>query len=629
MQKFIQKIEKAGELLRIKVPVNTEYEIAEIADRFMKEKNGGKALLFENTGTSFPLIINALGSEERMKIALQTSHLDHIKEEIDQLFKTFMAPKNSFREKLRLLPRLATLSSYMPKKISGRGKSQEIVHRNPDLTQLPVLKTWSKDGGPFITLPQVITHSPETGSRNVGMYRMQIFDKNLTGMHWHKHKTGANHFSEYKAKGLKMPIAVALGGDPLLSYVATAPLPENIDEYLLAGFLRKKKVRLVKALTQDIYVPEEADFIIEGYIDPNEDFIWEGPFGDHTGFYSLPDWYPKFHVTCLTHKKNAVYPATLVGIPPMEDSIIARATEKIFLAPIKLSLLPEIQNMHMPDAGVAHNIALINIQKKYPGQAAKSMHALWGAGQMMFNKIMCTFDLEAPIENYLKIAQILSENVEPEEDIIFTKGPLDVLDHASSQFAYGSKMGIDATKKYQEERSIKTFDKISYISDKENIISKYNMIKKINSDLTNKGISCIFIAVKKTENQEVRKLSEALSKEKEWREIKCIIIVDEVVDIFDIQQVMWIFAGNTEPLRDCQIFPSDNDLTASKIIIDATRKRADIDNFQRRWPNVVTSDNKTIERVDKRWKEYEIGPFISSPSLKYKSLIISEEADIT
>jgi 4-hydroxy-3-polyprenylbenzoate decarboxylase len=275
-----------------------------------------------------------------------------------------------------------------------------VIHGDSDLTILPVLKTWSRDGGPFITFPQVITIDPVSGIRNVGMYRMQVFEKNLTGMHWHKHKTGARHFNAYKKLGKIMPVAVALGGDPVLTYAATAPLPDNIDEYLLAGFLRKKRVKLVKAVTQDIDVPEEADIIIEGYIDPSEDFIYEGPFGDHTGFFSLADWYPKFHVTCITHKKNAVYPATVVGIPPMEDAWIAKATERIFLTPIKLTMIPELEDMNIPDVGVAHNLTMVSYRKSFSGQSGKIMNALWGAGQMMFNKILITFDSDVQLENY-------------------------------------------------------------------------------------------------------------------------------------------------------------------------------------------------------------------------------------
>jgi 3-octaprenyl-4hydroxybenzoate decarboxylase (EC 4.1.1.-) len=278
----------------------------------------------------------------------------------------------------------------MPKVKSGKGECQEVVMTNPDITKLPVITCWPKDGGPFVTLPVIHTKDPNTKTRNVGMYRMQVFGPTLTGMHWHKHKVSARHFNEYKKLKKRMPVAVALGGDPVYAYSATAPLPENVDEYMLAGFLRKKRVELVKCITQpEIEVPADADFVIEGYVDPEDELIWEGPFGDHTGYYSLPDWYPRFHITAVTHKKNAVYPATIVGIPPQEDAWLGKATERIFLAPIKMTMVPEIVDMDMPVEGVFHNLVIARINKEYAGQGQKVMNAMWGAGQMMFNKYWC------------------------------------------------------------------------------------------------------------------------------------------------------------------------------------------------------------------------------------------------
>ncbi len=629
MQNFIKQTEQVGELIRIKTTVNPELEIAEIADRMSKSEGGGKALLFENNGTGFPVLINALGSEKRMQIALGVDDFNEIGEELEVMFKSMTSPKKGFFEKLKILPELATLSSYMPKTVSGKGKSQEIIHTNPDLSILPVLKTWSRDGGKFITFPQVITKDPNTGIRNVGMYRMQVFGKNITGMHWHKHKTGARHFSEYKKLGIKMPIAVALGGHPALTYAATAPLPDNIDEYMLAGFLRKEKVKLVKAITQDIDVPAEADIIIEGYVNPQEDFIWEGPFGDHTGFFSLPDWYPKFHVTCITHKKNAVYPATVVGIPPMEDAWIAKATERIFLAPIKLAMLPEMADMNIPDVGVAHNLTLVSIKKTFSGQAQKVMNSLWGAGQMMFNKMLVVFEEDVKISDYKQAAQVLSETVNPESDIIFMKGPLDILDHSSSKFAYGSKLGIDATKKYNEEKNNTNTIKINTKTIEIDIISvknKYPAIKEINDELLKDDISFLFISIEKSKKQQVKNLAQSIIKENGIKKVKFLIFVDFPVNVFDIEQTTWIFANNIEPKRDCFVFKSEDIGEVSHFVIDGTRKRADIDNFKRDWPDIVASDKETIKLVDEKWNEYGIGDFISSPSEKYKHLIMSKTA---
>ena len=629
IQQFIEKIEQAGELVRITEKVNPELEIAEIADRMSKEKGGGKALLFENTGTDFPVLINALGSVKRMQIALSVNEFDDIGKEMKQLFLKLTEPKKNLVEKLRLLPQLSKLASYMPKTVSGRGKSQEIIHQEPDLSILPVLKTWSRDGGRFFTFPQVITKDPVTNVRNVGMYRMQVLSKNTTGMHWHKHKVGARHFNEYKKLGKLMSVAVALGGDPALTYSATAPLPDNIDEYMLAGFLRKEKVKLVKAVTQDIEVPADADIIIEGYIDPKEDFIWEGPFGDHTGFFSLADWYPKFHVTCITHRKNAIFPATVVGIPPMEDAYIARATERIFLTPIQLTMLPEMTNMNIPDSGVAHNLTLVSIEKSFSGHAQKVINSLWGAGQMMFNKMLVVFDADVEIHNYEQAAKIISQKCEPANDILFSKGVLDVLDHSSSKFAYGSKLGFDATTKFDEEKpENKSFiPKLSEINiEIEKIKEKYPEIKEINADLLKKEISFIFISIEKTEKQQVKKLTEKLLSETGFSQIKFLIFVDYPVNVFDIEQATWIFANNIEPVRDCIIFEQKAENEVSHISFDGTRKRADLDNFKRNWPDIVTSDTETIELVNQKWQKYGIGDFIESPSVKYKHLILSNKA---
>ncbi|HJT72355.1 MAG TPA: UbiD family decarboxylase, partial [Chitinophaga sp.] len=343
LKHFIDTLEKAGELVRIKTYVDPKLEIAEITDRVSKSPNGGKALLFENTGTDFPVLINSMGSYRRMCLALGVQELDDISREIEDLFKMLSKPKEGILDKLAMLPKLGQFASWMPKVVGGKGACQEVVMTDPDLSRLPVLQCWPKDGGPFITLPVIHTKDPNTGTRNVGMYRMQVFEKGMTGMHWHKHKVSAKHFQEYKKLKKRMPVAVVLGGDPVYTYSATAPLPENVDEYMLAGFLRKQKVELVKCISQpELEVPADADFVIEGYVDPEEELIWEGPFGDHTGYYSLADWYPRFHVTAITHRKDAVYPSTIVGIPPQEDAWIGKATERIFLAPIKMTLVPEI-----------------------------------------------------------------------------------------------------------------------------------------------------------------------------------------------------------------------------------------------------------------------------------------------
>src|SRR6187455_2980151 len=450
-QHFIDTLEKEGELLRIKTFVDPKLEMAEITDRMSKQPGGGKALLFENTGYDFPVLMNAYGSERRMCLALGVQHLDDVAKEIESLFKLLSAPKEGILDKLKMLPKLSQFASWMPTVKSGKGECQEVVMKNPDITKLPVMKCWPEDGGDFLTLPVINTKDPNTGIRNVGLYRMQVFAPTLTGMHWHKHKVSAKHFNEYKKLNKRMPVAVALGGDPVYAYSATAPLPENVDEYMLAGFLRKKKVELVKCITNDMEVPQDADIIIEGYIDPEEEYILEGPFGDHTGYYSLADYYPRYHITCITHRKDAVYPATIVGIPPQEDAWLGKATERIFLMPIKMTMVPEIVDMVLPVVGVFHNLVIVKIKKDYPGQAIKVMHSLWGAGQMMFTKMMVVVDGDVNIHNQEEVARYVSENFDPSMDVMLTQGPVDVLDHSCSVMAFGGKIGIDGTRKLPEE----------------------------------------------------------------------------------------------------------------------------------------------------------------------------------
>lgn len=613
---FIEKLETENELIRIKEFVDPELEITEITDRMSKSPDGGKALLFENTGTNFPVLINAMGSEKRMKLALGVNHFDDIGNDIEDLFKDFTSPKANMLEKLKLLPKLSNISSWMPKSVSGKGKCQEVVHTNPDLSILPVLKCWPEDGGRFITLPMVISKDPNSGIRNIGMYRMQIFEKDLTGMHWHKHKVGARHFDEYKKLGKKMPVAVAIGGDPVYTYSATAPVPDNVDEFLLAGFLRKQKVELVKCITQELEVPADADFVIEGYVDPQEDFIWEGPFGDHTGFYSLADWYPKFHVTCITHRKDAVYPATIVGVPPMEDAWIGKATERIFLKPIQLAILPEVIDYDLPFEGVAHNITIVKINKTYPGQAVKVMNALWGAGQMMFNKIMIVVNQDVDIHNYNELSVVISKNTNPASDIHFMSGPLDVLDHSSSKATYGSKMGIDATIKLDEEKLDEETANNQEKIDIDTIQKKYSGINTFN--LIN-DIGVLILSVNKDSKNQLEKMIRSLSEEESLSSVKFILMVDQDVDVHDLNMISWLGSGNIDPKRDSYILISDK-TGYSRIFIDATRKSLAKDGFKRDWPNIVVSNLETIKKVDENWPNYELGEFISSPSLKYRKL---------
>ncbi len=446
LREFLAAVEKRGELLRITAPVSAELEAAEIADRAVK--SGGPALLFENVeGSGVPLAMNLFGTMDRMRLALGVSSLDEIGARMMEIIEPEI-PTNLV-EKLKLLPKLARLADFIPKTVSS-APCQEVVEKDrPSLAFLPVVKTWPGDGGPFITLPLVFTKDPATGRRNVGMYRMHVYDETTTGMHWHVHKGGAQHHRGFRKKGERMPVAVALGGDPATIYAATAPLPEDVDEMMFAGFLRKQPVELVRCKTSDIEVPAHAEVILEGYVDPDE-LRTEGPFGDHTGYYSLADKYPVFHLTCVTRRKAPIYPATIVGKPPMEDVYLGKATERIFL-PLLKKILPEVVDMNLPVEGIFHNFAVFSIDKRYPGHARKVMSAVWGMGLLMFSKFVVVLDADVNVQDMSEVLWRIGNNVDPRRDTMIVDGPVDALEHASPVPHYGSKMGIDATRKWASE----------------------------------------------------------------------------------------------------------------------------------------------------------------------------------
>lgn len=570
LAEYVAALEKAGELVRVTVPVDPELEIAELTDRQAKQPGGGKALLFENTGAGFPVLTNMMGSERRICMALGVEKLAEVGQRIEALFTDAMRPKAGLMDKLRMLPLLKEVSEWMPRSVSKRGECQQVALRGEeaDLSKLPVLKCWPHDGGRFVTLPLVHTVDPETGVRNVGMYRMQVFDNRTTGMHWHRHKTGERHYRQYQQRGERMPVAVCLGGDPAYTYCATAPLPDGIDEYMLAGFLRRRPVELVKCLTNDLRVPGDCDFVIEGYVDPAEAKVVEGDFGDHTGFYSLKDLYPRFHVTCITHRRDAVWPATLVGVPPMEDAYIQLATERIFLAPIRYAIAPEVADLWMPAAGVAHNIAVCVIEKSYAGQAFKVAHALWGAGQMSFNKFLVVLSAEDAEgisgEGYVDVIRERLHRFDPVRDALFSRGVLDVLDHSAPQTGFGGKLCLDLTRKTAEEGGEATY-------------------------------------------------RESVPVEVVW---------DDFVTGagLDFSELLWLAAGNTDPGRDVTVTPQ------GVLKLDARFKPSVV---ERGWPNVVTMSREVIERVDARWAEYGFaGDLLPSPSRRYLPLVRSHTAKL-
>ncbi len=457
---FLETLDRAGELQRVSVPVETNLLIAEWADREMKSPNGGKALLFEQPlvegkVSKFPVAINTMGSEKRMALALRVESVADLAQEIQLILKA--KPPTDLREGWSLLKQGVHLLHARPKQVRSAA-CQEVVHRldqssnlnhQLSLRELPILQCWPKDGGRFITLPNVHTRDPETGARNLGMYRMQVYDGLTTGMHWQVHKVGARHGKLYYERNERMPVAVTLGGDPAYTFAATAPLPDGLDEILFAGFLRKKSVELVRCLTNELEVPADVDFVLEGYVQPGETRP-EGPFGDHTGFYTPLEDYPVFHLTAITHRREAVYPTTIVGVPPMEDFYLGSASVRIFLPVFKMNF-PEIVDMALPAEGVFHNLVFVSIRKHFPYQAFKVMHGLWGMGQMMFSKYIVVVDEDCDVHNTSEVLFRLCANTDPKRDSTLITNPSDSLDHAPSVQNVGSHMGLDATRKLPGE----------------------------------------------------------------------------------------------------------------------------------------------------------------------------------
>ncbi len=457
LRDFMARLEREGELKRIAAEVDVDLEITEITDRVSKSAEGrGPALLFEhpysakdNVHYSMPLLINTLGSKRRMALALEVASLDDVARRLEDLLE--MKLPEGLLEKVKLLPKLAQLGSFFPKSVKT-GPVKEVIERdNFSLARFPIMKCWPQDAGRFITLPMVVTRSPKTGRRNVGCYRMQVYDQRTTAMHWQIHKGGAEHFRwlERQGKGKRMDVAVAIGADPVTMLSGILPLPADLDEFLFAGFLRQEPVELVKCETVDLEVPANAEIVLEGHVDL-DDIRVEGPFGDHTGYYSLEDKFPAFHLTCVTRRRNPVYVSTIVGPPPMEDYWMGYAVERLFL-PLMRKQMPEVVEMHMPAEGIFHNLMIVSIRKSYPGQARKVMHAIWGLPGAMFSKCIVVVDHDVDVHNLREVAWKAFNHIDPERDIQFTLGPVDQLEHASRLPNFGSKMGVDATRKWPTE----------------------------------------------------------------------------------------------------------------------------------------------------------------------------------
>lgn len=564
LQTFIEDLNKKNELLRIETEVSAELEITEIADRVSKAH--GTALLFEKVaGSKYPVLINAMGSFERMSMGLGAEDLDQIGAEIAKYLE--LGNYLSVKKLVKSLPRLMRLLNVFPIRSRLKGRCQEVIEREVDLSTLPVLKCWPEDAGRFITLPLVFTRDRKTKQQNVGMYRMQILDKTSTGMHWHKHKDGSEIFAGYRESNERMPVSVALGCDPAIIYASTAPLPKMIDEMMLAGWLRKSRVKLVKCITNNIYVPANAEIVLEGYVDPQEELVLEGPFGDHTGYYSLADYYPRFHVTCITHKRNAIYPATVVGKPPMEDCYIAKATERIFLPMLRL-IIPELVDMNLPLEGVFHNCAIVSVKAKYPGCARKVLNSIWGMGQMMYTKLIVVVDDTVDVQKLSEVRDAVLNNVDAATDLIISEGPLDALDHSSNQAMYGSRLGVDATAAQACNRRER--------EEQREVTNTYHILR-----------------IHKERPWQGRK---SLEEYMQGNADKYTIAVDDDVQPEDLSTVMWKVFNNIDAKRDLVIMNQ-------KLGIDATKKWKE-EGLTRDWPNDITMTAQIKQRVDERWKEY-------------------------
>jgi len=593
LQQFMDTLKERGELATVTAEVDRELEITEIADRI--SKGYGPALLFENVkGCDFPLLINAMGTYERMALALGVKDLDEAGHSIGDWLD--LTTYLGLWGKIKKLPKLPRFATVFPQKVP-KGACQDVVDMEPDLDKLPILKCWPDDGGRFMTLPLVMTKDPHTGVQNTGMYRMQQFDKRTTGMHWHLHKDGREIYEAYREIGGKMPVSVAFGCDPAITYAATAPLPKMIDEMMFAGYLRKFPVLMVKSKTNDIYVPAEAEIVLEGYVDVNEPLRLEGPFGDHTGYYSLADHYPVFHVTCITHKKDAVFPATIVGKPPMEDCYLGKATERIFLPLIRMTT-PEILDYNFPLEGVFHNCVIVSIKKRFPGHAYKAMNALWGAGQMMYTKMIVIVDADVNPHHIPAVMEAVLKNTRLPRDLFVTPGPLDALDHASDTPHFGNRIGIDATKKWEAEGETLHTEALPLD------LSKIPGLGSVRFHVYgfNHG-NVLVAAIPKDKPQAVQAF---LQTAMDSSQFKGVMVVDASVDPKDASVVCWKLFNNIDAARDII-------MRNGTIGIDATKKTPD-EGHLRPWPNDIEMSRHIKDLVTRRWTEYGIqGDYPENP----------------
>ena len=594
LSEFIQALKHEGELKTISHPVSAVLEISKLTDAESKSPGGGKALFFEKVKDSpFPVATNLFGSSRRICLALGVENLEHLGDRIREIIR--MSPPKDLRDMLGMLTTAFSVSRFFPRKSRAKvPPCQQVVIKGDDINlfDLPILHCWPQDAGRFITLPLVITQSLSSGKRNVGMYRMQVFDRQTAGMHWHIHKDGSNYFNEYRKAGKRMPVAVAIGADPATIYAATAPMPRNVDEMILAGFIRNAPVAMTRCLTCDLEVPAEAEFVLEGYVEPGE-LRREGPFGDHTGYYSLADDYPVFHVTAITHRKSPVYCATLVGRPPMEDCYLAKATERLFL-PLLQTVFPEITDYWLPWEGVFHNIVIVSIKKEYPRHAQKVISGLWGQGQMSFCKAILVVDETVDPKNPDQVMQRLVDNFDLTTDIVNAQGILDVLDHSSPFANFGNKIGIDLTDRISGEPLRNPFLPISMPekfnedallfgiqADCEGVLS----LRILKGDIARRN-RILVLKVQKAAGLSGSYFAERLLNANILLPFNLILFYDSNVDIRDNSFILWKLFNNVDPGRDVT-------LRQDRCVIDACKKGPE-EGHDREWPDELSFDETSI-----------------------------------
>ncbi len=595
LRDFVKHLDRAGELVRIREKVSPHLEIAEITDRQSKLPGGGKALLFENVeGSSIPVLINAFGSWKRINDALGVTRLDTIADDINRYLH--LAPPSTLMEKAKLLPMLLEAAQFPPKMVGpDKAPCQEVVHTGDavNLDHLPIIQCWPLDAGRFITYPIVINRSLDKKIRNVGLYRMQVYDSKTTAMHWHIHKDGAHFFHEYKRHNTRMEVAVALGADPVSCYAASAPLPYGIDEFLLAGFIRKRSVPLVKCKTVNLEVPAEAEIVLEGYIDPSEMRL-EGPFGDHTGYYSQDGDYPVLHVTAVTHRRDPIYLTTIVGIPPQEDYYLGKATERIFL-PLLRTQLPEIKDMNMPLEGVFHNCVIVSLHKRYPMQARRAMSALWGAGQMSFVKTIIVVDAEVDVQDEPAVLDLLLSTADFNRDLFFSEGILDVLNHASDQALYGSKLGNALTRPIDGEPTKTAIDPAQGLN--EDVVSllknKFPEVKAARTVQTASQRPVLLVALDKTRPHQGSEFIKTVLSDSVFDGAGVFLVLEGHVDLDNDSTVLWKLFNNLDPKRDMI-------LQGQRVGIDLSQKMAE-EGYTQDWPEEIVMSDEIKKRVDGKW----------------------------